>query len=308
MGLWDGQPVHPHGVHRRVCTHEFLSFQELHILRVQVCGFKPPMAVRSSWCRGTPPSDWRSAKKTSRDMKKKFQVSAMVFASTFSAAVAFDGLTFAIASSPSAIHFANTAADFLASATALANALKSLALMALWMSGTSEVDMLCGRRSVVQTSLVLGKERKALRNTQSQDEQHHTRNDQVNTKKEQRSMCVNAGIVSHSVPLKCACRDPPHRQQKTQKRDGTTLVVSCTVAADALSWAQDVFGMQYADEAGTNLQWSRTCPVDGQNGAQQRRASTLTINISGGGLRRNHVHHQVTARHAWTSRRFRRNL
>ena len=166
----------------------------------------------------------------------------------------------------------------------------------------------------MQTSLVLGEERKALRNTQSQDEQHHTRNDQVNTKKEQRSMCVNAGIVSHSVPLKCACRDPPHRQQfqkhegdvcgsakKTQKRDATTLVVSCTVAADTLSWAQDVFAMQYADEADTNLQWSRTCPVDGQNGAQQCRASTLTINISGGGLCRHHVHHQVTARHAWTS-------
>ena len=99
-------------------------------------------------------------------MKKKVHVSAMVFASTFSAAVASDGLIFAIASSPSAIHFANSAADFLALATALANALKSLALMALWMSDTSEVGMLGGRESVVQTSLVLGTEREALRNTQ----------------------------------------------------------------------------------------------------------------------------------------------
>ena len=84
-------------------------------------------------------------------------------------------------------------------------------------------------------------------------------------------MCVNAGIVSHSVSMKCACRDPPHRPQTTQKPDATTLVVSCIVAADTLSCAQDVFGMQYAAEADTNLQWSRTCPVHGQNGAQRTR-------------------------------------
>ena len=85
-------------------------------------------------------------------------------------------------------------------------------------------------------------------------------------------MCVNAGIVSHSVSLKCACRDPHHRPQlrlsveekKTQKRDATFPVASCTVAANTPSRAQDVLGMQYAAKADTNLQWSRTCPVDGR--------------------------------------------
>ena len=90
-------------------------------------------------------------------------------------------------------------------------------------------------------------------------------------------MCVDAGILSHSVSLKCACRDPHHRPQfqkhegdfclwkeKKHKRDATFPVASCTVASNTLSQAQYVLNMQYAAEADTNLQWSRTCPVDGR--------------------------------------------
>ena len=56
MGLRDAEPVHPHGVHRRVCVHEFLGLQELHVVGVRVCRLKPAVA-----------KDHRGARQSLRD-------------------------------------------------------------------------------------------------------------------------------------------------------------------------------------------------------------------------------------------------